>query len=145
MNVRIGSREDLGRISALDPGRVATRHRAQLLRDRLRAADAWLAEEGAKILGYALRGQFFGFDFLELVYVAEPYRRAGVASALIDIFERARRTTRVFVSTNRSNEPMLRLLKARGYSPSGVIYNLDAGDPELFYVRRYNGEDVETA
>ncbi|WP_177330351.1 hypothetical protein [Pseudomonas sp. CCOS 191] len=36
-------------------------------------------------------------------------------------------------STNRSNEPMRRLLKRQGFVASGVVENLDQGDPERVY------------
>ena len=42
---------------------------------------------------------------------------------------------RVFVSTNESNQPMRTLLVGRGYKVSGIIEDLDPGDPELFFVR----------
>jgi len=144
LRIRSATDNDFTPITTLHPDAFATPRRTQLLRDRLRAGDAWIAEEdAAEAIGYALRGQLFGFDFLELVYVAESHRRAGVASALMEAFEQARRTGRLFVSTNRSNAPMRALLAKRGYASSGVIHNLDADDPELVFVRRYDGEPVE--
>lgn len=95
------------------------------------------------MLGYAVRGEFFGFDFLELLFVAERARRRGVGSALITSVEEDRRAGRVFTSTNRSNAPMRALVAKRGYAASGVIYNLDPADPEVIYVKRFDGVDVE--
>ncbi len=43
-------------------------------------------------------------------------------------------TPKLFTSTNQSNQPMQQLLDALGYLPSGVIHNLDPGDPELVYM-----------
>lgn len=40
---------------------------------------------------------------------------------------------RMFTSTNQSNLKMQSLLAKLGYEPSGVIHNLDEGDPELVY------------
>ena len=45
------------------------------------------------------------------------------------------KTDKLFTSTNQSNEPMQQLLTRLGYKPSGVIYNVDPGDPELVYFR----------
>jgi hypothetical protein len=42
---------------------------------------------------------------------------------------------RLFVSTNESNTPMRTLLVARDYKVSGLIEDLDPGDPELFFVK----------
>jgi hypothetical protein len=50
--------------------------------------------------------------------------------------ENACRTDKLFTFTNRSNEPMQKLMDDAGYSPSGTVYNLDEGDPELFYFKR---------
>jgi GNAT superfamily N-acetyltransferase len=109
----------------------------------VRLGECWIAEEAPDVLGYAVRGEFFGFDFLELLFVAERARRRGVGSALIAGVEADRRTERVFTSTNRSNAPMRALVARRGYAASGVIYNLDPGDPEVVYVRRFDGVKVE--
>ena len=143
MLIRLANAEDFGPIVALRPADFTTPHRIALPRARLADADAWVAQQGPACVGYAWRGQFFGHDFLELLYVEESRRRAGVASALIGAFEQARRTPKLFVSTNRSNAPMRTLLTRRGYAPSGVVHDLDAGDPELFFVRRYDGVAAE--
>jgi len=42
-------------------------------------------------------------------------------------------TRKLFTSTNESNQPMQQLLSVLGYVPSGVIHNLDPGDPELVF------------
>lgn len=39
-------------------------------------------------------------------------------------------TSRVFVSTNKSNTQMRELLRSEGWSPCGVLTGLDEGDPE---------------
>ncbi|MFJ4389225.1 hypothetical protein [Pseudomonas soli] len=39
-------------------------------------------------------------------------------------------------STNRSNEPMRRLLERQRFVASGVVENLDEGDPEQIYCWR---------
>ena len=110
-------------IAALRPTDFATVRGTELLRARLEGKDTWVAEQSSKCVGYAWRSQFFAQDFLESLYVLENYRRIGVASALIDAFEQARRTPKLFVSTNRSNNPMRILLTRRGYAASGAIYN----------------------
>jgi len=43
------------------------------------------------------------------------------------------RTPKLFSSTNRSNLPMQALLLKTGFAESGIVYNLDAGDPEVIY------------
>lgn len=55
--------------------------------------------------------------------------------------ERRCATPKLFTSTNVSNLPMQALLRKLGYHESGIIFNLDPGDPELVYwkVLRANG------
>src|SRR3990172_5792197 len=71
-----------------------------------------------------------------MVYVDREFRRRGIGSALVRHMEQSCKTAKLFTSTNRSNKPMQALLDKLGYQPSGVIENLDEGDPELVYVKR---------
>ena len=71
-----------------------------------------------------------------MLYVARDYRRRGVGSALLEQVERLCKTQKLFTSTNLSNSSMQALLSRRGYVHSGVIHNLDEGDPEVVYFKR---------
>jgi hypothetical protein len=51
------------------------------------------------------------------------------------VLERNCKTIKLFTSTNESNKPMQELMIKMGYQPSGTVYNLDEGDPELFYFK----------
>jgi hypothetical protein len=42
---------------------------------------------------------------------------------------------KVFTSTNESNKAMQALLSQLNYKRSGIIENLDEGDPELIYFK----------
>ena len=46
------------------------------------------------------------------------------------------RTPKLFTSTNLSNLRMQSLLAKLDYELSGVIHNLDEGDPEIVYFKR---------
>jgi len=48
--------------------------------------------------------------------------------------QRQRDTAKLFTSTNLSNQPMQRLLARLGWRSVGIVYGLDEGDPELFYL-----------
>jgi GNAT superfamily N-acetyltransferase len=143
MKVRIADESCVGRLIALDPIARGDLRRQRFLRARVQQGECWIAEESPDTFGYAVRGEFFGFDFLELLFVAEPARRRGAGWALIEAVEQARRTERLFICTNRSNAPMRALLARRGYGASGAIYNLDPGDPEVVYVKRFDGVALE--
>jgi ribosomal protein S18 acetylase RimI-like enzyme len=89
------------------------------------------------IAGYAvLEYGFFGCGFISMIYVHSDYRRQGVGQGLLVVLEKACATPKLFTSTNLSNLPMQALLDRHGYLPSGVIHNLDEGDPELVYFKR---------
>ncbi|PGM65339.1 hypothetical protein CN947_04830 [Bacillus cereus] len=46
-------------------------------------------------------------------------------------------TQKIFSSTNKSNENMQKVFQANGFIRSGMIENLDEGDPEfIFYTKK---------
>lgn len=111
--------------------------RQEHIRSWVAAGNAVVAEVNGAVVGYAvIEYTFFGQGFITMLQVAEAHRRQGVARHLLTYLENACRTDKLFTSTNNSNEPMQKLMDAVGYSPSGTVYNLDEGDPELFYFKR---------
>jgi GNAT superfamily N-acetyltransferase len=90
--------------------------------------------------GYAIISHaFFGRSILDLVFIEHGWRSRGLGRSLIRAMEPLSRSASLFTSTNRSNEPMRHLLENLGYAPSGVIYNLDADDPECVFVKHLIG------
>jgi GNAT superfamily N-acetyltransferase len=87
------------------------------------------------IVGFGVRGTFFGHDFLELLVVAAEHRRQGVGAALVEGFVARSPGAKVFTSTNASNAPMRALCERLGFVEAGTIDHLDEGDPEVVYVR----------
>lgn len=88
------------------------------------------------VVGYvALDYSFYGNGFIPVLFVAETSRRSGVGTSLMRAVERKCKTPKLFTSTNRSNIPMRSLLAGIGFEPSGIIDNLDEGDPEVVYFR----------
>jgi GNAT superfamily N-acetyltransferase len=129
---------DLDRIVSLD--QIASREvtRVATIQRGIDAGTCWVADDSSgRPLGYALLNKktFFGFDFVELVYVEPQARRRGVGKALIEHLERECTTGKLFTSTNESNTAMRQLLARVGYRWSGVIYNLDKNDPEFIFVK----------
>ncbi len=124
---------DRDAIFALDPAARVEATRSEFVRRSIESALCLIAERAGRVVGYGvLEYTFFGNGFISMVYVAEPMRREGVGRALLQALAKRCTTSKLFTSTNESNEPMQRLLEASGYVPSGVVENLDPGDPELF-------------
>ena len=71
-----------------------------------------------------------------MLFVELYHRRSGIGSALIQYIEGFCKSDRIFTSTNSSNKPMQDLLKKLEYNQSGIVYDLDPGDPELFYSKK---------
>ena len=89
-----------------------------------------------RVVAYGvLEYSFFGCGFIALIYVAAQRRRKGYATMLVRHMESLCRTPKLFTSTNLSNLRMQALLAKLGYELSGVIHNLDEGDPELIYYK----------
>lgn len=97
---------------------------------------SWVAEADGAVVGYVIAStQFFSRPFVDLLVVADDHRRQGIGMALMAACEDAHDDDRMFTSTNESNAPMRALLARAGYQVSGVIENLDPGDPELVFVK----------
>ena len=139
-HVRPALPEDLAAIEAIAPVARADAERRRSIVDEVAAGEAFVAVVERAVVGYlALEHSFFGRAFIALVCVHPGHRRAGVGTALVRQAEEASRSERIFVSTNRSNTAMQALLERLGYERSGVVGDLDPGDPELFYSRLVRG------
>jgi ribosomal protein S18 acetylase RimI-like enzyme len=120
----------LDEIVRVDPGRAA------FIRGAVASGDCLVALHGGRVVGYGvLERSFFAHGFVSMLYVAASHRRHGAGTALLRALERRCPTEKVFTSTNASNAPMQALLVRAGFEPSGVVYNLDPGDPEMIFVR----------
>jgi GNAT superfamily N-acetyltransferase len=134
--IRAANEGDLGEVGNLDGLVQTARDRSDLLARAQAEGRLIVAEREGDIVGYAVHGAFFESDFLELVIVHPSHRRQGIATALVHAVEGRSRRGKLFTSTNRSNAPMQRLCETLGFERSGVVENLDEGDPELFYYKR---------
>jgi ribosomal protein S18 acetylase RimI-like enzyme len=136
MQIRPAARDDLDEMVAADGAAGALPGRAEFLRRAIHDGHALVAVVSGELVGYAvLDHSFYGNAFLALLVVRASARRRGHATALLRAAEARARTGKLFTSTNASNSAMQALLEAEGYERSGVIENLDPGDPELVYVK----------
>jgi ribosomal protein S18 acetylase RimI-like enzyme len=130
--------DDVEAIDAVDPRASVDEERRRFIRHAVAEGSAFVAERSgsAGVVGYAvLEHTFFGHGFVSMLAVHPDHRRARVGSALMRHAEGACRSARIFTSTNRSNRPMQALLEGLGYVRSGIVEDLDPGDPELVYSR----------
>jgi GNAT superfamily N-acetyltransferase len=135
----------IGPAAAGDPDAVLALHGESMseparekLRRSVEAGDCFVAcDERESVLGYAAFDySFFSCGFIRMLYVDAAHRRTGAGKELMHHCETLCRTEKLFTSTNLSNLPMQSLLAKLGYTLSGVIENLDEGDPELVYFKR---------
>ncbi len=135
LEIRLAQAEDVDAILAFDHLAEQEKERAAFIRRVVGQAACFVAVQGC-LLGYAvLEYNFFEQGFVSLLYVRDENRRSGVGMALMSHLESICRTRKLFTSTNLSNRPMQTLLSRLGYHLSGVIHDLDEGDPELVYVK----------
>ena len=135
MLIRLAADGDLRQVIAIDD--LAQHHdeaRKRFLVGHVAENRMLVAEQGGEIVGYVIQDcSFFERGFVHLVYVNEQYRRRGVGSALMAASVDACATSRVFTSTNRSNDRMQGLLAKLGWVRAGEVDGLDEGDPEVFF------------
>jgi ribosomal protein S18 acetylase RimI-like enzyme len=105
-----------------------------LLPSALRSGVAFVAREHGAIVGFLLLAPwFFGRLFVSRLSVGRKDRRRGIGSLLLgDAMVRAGDAD-LFISANRSNATAQSLYLKLGFEPSGIVENLDEGDPELIY------------
>jgi ribosomal protein S18 acetylase RimI-like enzyme len=95
-------------------------------------ADEMAADE---VVGYCVTERtFLGQAFVEVLMVAASARGQGIGAELLLDAQRRCDTAKLFTSTNLSNQPMQRLLARLGWRSAGIVYGLDEGDPELFFL-----------
>jgi len=135
ITVRPASADDLAEICAFDHLGQDT-ERQEYLRHSIQQAQCHVAVIDGVIVGYViLEYTFFGLGFVSLLYTHPAHRRSGIGMRLMKHAEDVCTTEKLFTSTNLTNQNMQNLLAHRNYKLSGVIHDLDEGDPELFYVK----------
>jgi ribosomal protein S18 acetylase RimI-like enzyme len=140
MEIRDATQSDKPAIYAVDHMAADEGSRRQHIREWVSAGHAIVVVVDSVVVGYAaLEYTFFGCGFIAMLMVDKASRRKGAATALISELEKRCKTDKLFTSTNESNKPMQALMQSMSYEPSGTVYNLDEGDPELFYVKRLEG------
>lgn len=143
LSARVADSADLDDIVALDPIAQSSPRRRGLILRSVAQGECFIATVENKSIGYViLNYSFYEYGFIPLLYVAEVQRRKGVGIALMQHAERLCRTAKLFTSTNVSNMAMQNLLHRRGFTPSGVITNLDIDVDELVFFKRLSDREL---
>jgi ribosomal protein S18 acetylase RimI-like enzyme len=131
------SKSDFEHICALDETILGSgRRRPEIARAFTQGRVAVARVDGV-VRGYVITDtSFFDHGYVRLLLVHPEYRRRGLATALMRAAELDCETDKLFTSTNQSNLAMQALCDRLGYQRSGIVENLDEGDPELIYVKR---------
>ena len=137
--IRLALSKDLKSIVNIDELAQSDPSRLKFINRVLASRQCYVAEQGEIIMGYgALEYSFYENGFVSMLYIHKTYRQQGFGTQMMRYFESICQTEKIFTSTNQSNKPMQALLNSIGYQPSGIIENLDEGDPELVYWKRLN-------
>lgn len=111
--------------------------RREFIRREVAAGACFVAVADGEVIGYGVLNYTFHHQgCIDMLYVHSDHRRRGAGAALLRHMESLCRTPKLFTSTNLSNLRMQSLLAKAGYELSGVIHNLDEGDPEIVYFKR---------
>jgi ribosomal protein S18 acetylase RimI-like enzyme len=137
ISVRLAETADASAIIAFDHVARDDAGRVRFIERTIEQRQGYVVTFDNIVAGYGVLNYiFFGNAFIDLLYVSSQYRRRGLGEALMRHMESIREGEKLFTSTNLSNLPMQTLLAKLGYVLSGVIHNLDEGDPELVYLKR---------
>lgn len=135
MTIRLAADRDIAAICSFAP-EGPREGRRDHIEESLRTGKLYVAVVDDTVAAYAIFDDwFFCQPFIAMLYVRADFRRQGLGQALVTHLESVCDQEKLFTSTNESNLPMQRLLAKRGFRQSGIIHNLDEGDPEIVYVK----------
>lgn len=135
-NIIQAAAQDLDEIMYIDSEVMGDTSRRSYIANAIESGLCICAREGDEMVGFLLYDtHFFDCSFISLIIVSPSKRRKGYASMLLNYMMRISPTVKVFSSTNRSNVRMQNVFAANGFIQSGIVENLDEGDPELIFFK----------
>ena len=139
--IRAANESDVEAVCSLDLIARGAKERREFIQSAVVSGACYVAVAEEEVIGYGvLTYTFYSHGNIEMLYVHSGHRRRGGGQALLQHMGSLCRTSKLFTSTNLSNLPMHALLAKLGYVVSGVIHNLDEGDPEVVYFKRLKSE-----
>jgi len=135
--IRPANESDVEALCSLDQIASCENDRREFIRRAVMSDTCFVAVAEEEVIGYGvLNYTFYCNGHVDMLYVHSGHRRHGAGEALLQHMESLCQTSKLFTSTNLSNLPMQALLAKLEYVLSGVIHNLDEGDPEIVYFKR---------
>ena len=142
MNVRPAVPSDAPALKALDTVVPLEPERAEHIDGWLQREEVLVAEISGQVVGYGVfNHSFFRQGTIEMLMVHPAHRGKGVGHLLLTSLEESCNTAKLWVTTNRSNHQMQRLLNRRGFQACGYIDGLDPDDPEIVYSKPMGGAE----
>lgn len=137
MHVTKATTSDLSILSKIDSMVIGSKIRKPKIEQYILNEQCVVASINSELVGFACYDTtFFECCFIQLVIVNPNFRRLGIAGALIRYIEEHSPTPKLFTSTNESNAIMQQVCLSLGFVRSGIIENLDDGDPEWVYFKQ---------
>lgn len=137
ISIRSSGESDVETLCSLDLIARRENERREFIRNSVASGTCFVAVAEGEVIGYGvLDYNFFHNGNIDMLYVHSDHRRRGAGAALLSHLESQCKTPKLFTSTNLSNLPMQSLLAKFEYVVSGVVHNLDEGDPEIVYFKR---------
>ena len=137
ISIRLANEGDVEALCSLDLVARRENQRREFIVRSVASGACSVALDEDEVIGYAvLNYSFYDNGCIEMLYVHSDHRRRGAGAALLRHLESLCETSKLFTSTNLSNLAMQSLLSKFEYVLSGVIHNLDEGDPEIVYFKR---------
>ena len=135
MEIRSAVINDCESIVFLDSQIIGSKHREDQIKFSIEENRCIVCEINKSIVGYIIfHNFFFGHLFIDLIVVSSNMRRLGIAKNLMKYVEN-HAEKKLFSSTNKSNIAMQKVFQLLGYIESGLIDNLDEGDPEIVFAK----------
>jgi N-acetylglutamate synthase-like GNAT family acetyltransferase len=137
ISIRPAVETDIEALCSLDLVARRENERREFIRREVASGNCFVAVMNETVVGCGVLNYTFHHNgCIDMLYVDSDHRRRGAGAALLKHMESLCETLKLFTSTNLSNLPMQSLLAKLDYVLSGVIHNLDEGDPEIVYFKR---------
>ena len=135
--IRAAVEADIEALCSLDLIARQENERREFIHREVGSGNCFVAVMNETVVGYGVLNYTFYYNgCIDMIYIDSDHRRCGAGAALLKHLESLCKTPKLFTSTNLSNLPMQSLLAKLNYVLSGVIHNLDEGDPEIVYFKR---------